>query len=178
MKLNDLRPNEGAKKKRKRVGRGIAAGQGKTAGRGTKGQGARSGGGKGPYFEGGQLPLVRRLPFKRGFSNIFRTEYQEVNVDQLDDRFRKGSVITPERLAELRLIRDAEEPVVILGRGELKKNFTVHAHRFSKGAQEKIVAAGGKMELLELSLTGARVTVKRLRKDQLAELRAKKKQSA
>ena len=87
MKLHDLRPDPGATRKRRRVGRGIAAGQGKTAGRGTKGQGARAGGGKGPYFEGGQLPLVRRLPFKRGFTNIFRIEYQEVNVDLLD-RFR------------------------------------------------------------------------------------------
>ncbi len=81
MKLHDLRPAEGATKKRKRVGRGISAGQGKTAGRGTKGTGARRGGGKGPYFEGGQLPLVRRLPFKRGFNNVFRIEYQEVNLD-------------------------------------------------------------------------------------------------
>src|SRR5690606_22128070 len=97
---HDLRPDEGAKKNRKRVGRGISAGQGKTAGRGTKGQGARSGGGKGAYFEGGQLPLVRRLPFKRGFTNIFRVEYQEVNVEGLARLFSAGETVTPEAMAE------------------------------------------------------------------------------
>ncbi len=89
MKLHDLRPADGSTKKRKRIGRGISAGQGKTSGRGTKGQHARSGGVKGPYFEGGQLPLVRRLPFKRGFTNIFRVEYQEVNVEDLGARVRR-----------------------------------------------------------------------------------------
>jgi large subunit ribosomal protein L15 len=173
MKLHDLRPNEGANKKRKRVGRGPGAGQGKTAGRGTKGQGARTGGGKGHYFEGGQLPLVRRLPFKRGFSNIFRVVYQEVNVDQLAD-FRKGSKLNPEKLAEAGLIRDAEEPVVILGRGEIEKSFTVSAHRFSKSAKEKIEAAGGSVEVLELEFTGARATVKPLRKEQIEALRDKR----
>jgi large subunit ribosomal protein L15 len=173
MKLHDLRPDPGATKKRRRVGRGIAAGQGKTAGRGTKGQGARAGGGKGPYFEGGQLPLVRRLPFKRGFTNIFRIEYQEVNVDLLD-RFRKGSNITPEKLHQAGLIRDAEQPVVILGRGELEKSFKVSAHRFSKSAQEKIEAAGGTVEKLELEFTGARATVKKLPKAEIEALRAKR----
>ena len=97
MKLNDLRPSPGSKKKRKRVGRGISAGQGKTAGRGTKGQGARSGGGKGPYFEGGQLPLVRRLPFKRGFTNINKITYKPVNVGSLEN-FKSGTEVGPEIL--------------------------------------------------------------------------------
>ena len=100
MKLHDLRPDKGSKKRRTRVGRGISAGKGKTAGRGTKGQGARRGGGKGPYFEGGQLPLVRRLPFKRGFTNIFRIEYQEVNIDALQERFSDGDTVSPETLVE------------------------------------------------------------------------------
>ena len=174
MKLHDLRPDEGSRKKRKRVGRGIAAGQGKTAGRGTKGQGARAGGGKGPYFEGGQLPLVRRLPFKRGFTNIFRIEYQEVNVDQLDKRFKSGADVTPEALAEVGLVQKADQPVVILGRGSVSGKFAVKAHRFSKSAREKIETAGGSVEELELLLTGARATVKRLRKEQIADLEAKK----
>ncbi|HEC22667.1 MAG TPA: 50S ribosomal protein L15 [Chloroflexi bacterium] len=174
MKLHDLRPPKGATKKRKRVGRGISAGQGKTAGRGTKGQGARAGGGKGPYFEGGQLPLVRRLPFKRGFTNIFRIEYDEINVDQLENRFEAGAEVTPQTLAEARLIRDAERPVVILGRGELSKALTVKAHRFSKSAREKIEAAGGSVEVLELEFTGARATVKKLSRAQIEALRARR----
>jgi large subunit ribosomal protein L15 len=173
MKLHDLRPDSGATKKRRRVGRGYAAGQGKTAGRGTKGQGARSGGGKGPYFEGGQLPLVRRLPYKRGFTNIFRIEYQEVNVDLLG-RFRKGSNVTPEKLYEAGLIKDADQPVVILGRGELEKSLNISAHRFSKSAQEKIEAAGGTVEKLELEFTGAFATVKKLPKAQIEALRARR----
>lgn len=174
MKLHDLRPHKGATKKRKRVGRGYSAGQGKTAGRGTKGQGARSGGGKGAYFEGGQLPLVRRLPFKRGFTNIFRIEYQEVNVDDLARVFADGDVVTPEVLAERGLIKKAGDPVVILGRGELGVKLEVKAHRFTKSAREKIEAAGGSVETLELLVTGARATVKKLRKEQLARLRAQK----
>lgn len=174
MKLHDLRPDKGATKKRTRVGRGISAGKGKTAGRGTKGQGARAGGGKGAYFEGGQLPLVRRLPFRRGFTNHFRIPYQEVNVDQLEERFRKGSTVTPEKLAEAGLIRDAEQPVVVLGRGELTKNFKISAHRFTKGSLEKIEAAGGSTELLEVELVGAHATIKKLRKEQLEAMRASK----
>lgn len=171
MKLHELRPDEGATKKRKRVGRGISAGQGKTAGHGTKGQGARAGGGKGPYFEGGQLPLVRRLPFKRGFTNIFRIEYQEVNLDDLARVFEANAEISPETLAARGLIRKATDPVVILGRGELDIPLKVSAHRFSKSAQEKITAAGGSVVTLELDITGARATVKKLRKEQLAALR-------
>jgi large subunit ribosomal protein L15 len=168
MKLHDLQPAEGSKKKRIRVGRGISAGRGKTSGRGTKGQGSRSGGKKGPYFEGGQLPLVRRLPFKRGFTNIFRIEYQEVNVSKLND-LDAGTVVTPALLAEAGLVRDADKPVVILGEGELTKKLTVHAHRFTKSAAQKIEAAGGSMETLEIKLKGALATVKRLTKEQLAK---------
>jgi len=174
MKLHDLRPNEGAKKDRTRVGRGIAAGKGKTAGRGTKGQNARSGGGKGLYFEGGQLPLARRLPFKRGFTNIFRIEYQEVNVNDLSERFENGESVTPDSLVEHGLLRDAELPYVVLGRGELDKKLTVHAYRFSKSAAAKIEAAGGTTEKLELLVTGPFATVKKLRKEQLAALKADK----
>ncbi len=150
MKLHDLQPSKGSKKSRKRVGRGIAAGQGKTAGRGTKGQGARSGGGKGPYFEGGQLPLVRRLPFKRGFRNIWRVEYAEVNVDRLN-QFRAGSVVTPETLTKAGVVRSTKKPVVVLGRGSLKKSLTVKAHRFSASARAQIEAAGGTVEVLPLA---------------------------
>ena len=174
MKLHDLRPDEGAKKNRKRVGRGISAGQGKTAGRGTKGQGARSGGGKGAYFEGGQLPLVRRLPFKRGFTNIFRIEYQEVNLESLARVFNAGDVATPATMAEKGLIKKADQPVVVLGRGELPVALTVEAHRFSKSAQAKIEQAGGSTKTLELEFPRPLLTVKKLRKEQYAALREKR----
>ncbi|MAS37634.1 MAG: 50S ribosomal protein L15 [Anaerolineaceae bacterium] len=172
MKLHDLQPAKGSTKKKTRVGRGISAGKGKTAGRGTKGQGARSGGGKGPYFEGGQLPLVRRLPFKRGFNNIFRIEYQEVRVEQLNahDGIAEGAEVTPAVLAELGLVREADRPVVVLGNGDLKKKLTVNAHRFTKSAAEKIEAAGGTTNKLELKLTGAHATVKLLPKAELEKL--------
>jgi large subunit ribosomal protein L15 len=170
MKLHDLQPAEGSKKKRIRVGRGISAGRGKTSGRGTKGQGSRSGGKKGPYFE--ELPLVRRLPFKRGFTNIFRINYQEVNVSKLND-LDAGTVVTPALLAEIGLVRNADKPVVILGEGELTKKLTVHAHRFTKSAAQKIEAAGGSMEKLEIKLKGALATVKLLTKEQLAKYYAK-----
>jgi len=147
MNLHDLRPALGSKKRRKRVGRGIAAGQGKTAGRGTKGQNARSGGSKGPYFEGGQLPLVRRLPFKRGFTNIWRVEYAEVNLERLQE-FSQGAEVSPETLAEAGIIKSARKPVVILGQGELNRPLTVKAHRFSASARAKIEAAGGAVEVL------------------------------
>lgn len=174
MKLHDLRPAEGSTRKRKRVGQGISAGQGKTAGRGTKGQGARAGGGKGAYFEGGQLPLVRRLPFKRGFTNIFRIEYQEVNLDDLAAAFAAGDTVTPESLAERNLIKKADGPVAVLGRGDLPIKLTVRAHRFSKPAQAKIEQAGGTVEQLQLLVTGPLATVKKLRKEQLAALRARR----
>ena len=147
MKLHELRPAKGAKKKKRRVGRGIAAGQGKTAGRGTKGQNARAGGGVRPYFEGGQLPLVRRLPHKRGFTNIFKVHYKPINLDRLDD-FAAGDEISPATLAEAGIIKSPSEPVVILGRGELDRPLTVKAHRFSASAREKILGAGGSAEVL------------------------------
>ncbi|MFQ5610933.1 MAG: 50S ribosomal protein L15 [Anaerolineae bacterium] len=150
MKLHELRPAPGSKRSRKRVGRGIAAGQGKTAGRGMKGQGARSGGGKGPYFEGGQLPLVRRLPFKRGFTNIWKIHYTPINLDTLAERFKNKAEVTPKTLVEARLIKKTSEPVVVLGRGDLKKALTVKVHRVSASAQQKIEAAGGSVELIPL----------------------------
>ncbi|GAB4477708.1 MAG: 50S ribosomal protein L15 [Anaerolineales bacterium] len=151
MKLHELKPQEGAKKERKRVGRGIAAGQGKTAGRGTKGQGARSGGGTRLYHQGGNLPFFRRLPFIRGkgFTPINRVEYNEVNLYQLT-QFPAGSEVTPETLAQARLLRNERNPVVILGEGELDTALKVKVHRVSKGARAKIEAAGGSVELLEL----------------------------
>ncbi|PJF24728.1 MAG: 50S ribosomal protein L15 [Phototrophicales bacterium] len=171
MKLHDLQPDPGARKKRTRVGRGISAGKGKTAGRGTKGAGARGRNArKGPYFEGGQLPLVRRLPFKRGFTNIFRIDYQEVNVYDLQELFKAGETVTPALLAERGLVRDADKPIVVLGTGDLSKALTVKAHRFSKSAAEKIAAAGGSTDKLELKVIGARATVKLLPKAKLAEL--------
>lgn len=150
MKLHDLKPQEGSKKDRKRVGRGIAAGQGKTAGRGTKGQGARSGGGTRLYHQGGNLPFFRRLPFVRGkgFTPINRVEYNEVNLDQLK-AFSAGSEVTPESLLEAHLLRDPRKPVVILGRGDLNVALKVKVHRVTKGALSKIEAAGGSVEILE-----------------------------
>jgi large subunit ribosomal protein L15 len=148
MKLHDLKPNEGSKRNRKRIGRGISAGQGKTAGRGTKGQGARTGGSTRLYHQGGNLPFFRHLPFKRGFTNRNRVEYNEVNLDQLEG-FRKGSKVTPETLEKARLLRDPRKPVVILGRGDVQKALNVSVHRITKGAREKIEAAGGSVELLE-----------------------------
>ncbi|MBC7811688.1 MAG: 50S ribosomal protein L15 [Burkholderiales bacterium] len=174
MKLHELKPAPGSKKKRTRVGRGIAAGQGKTAGRGTKGQGARSGGGKGPYFEGGQLPMVRRLPFKRGFNNIFRIDYQEVNVGELNDAFEAGATVTAEALRERNLIRDVAKPYVVLGTGEISKKLTINAHRFTKSAEQKITAAGGSVNKVELLVKGAFATVKKLTKEQLVKLQSQK----
>ncbi|MGD1991996.1 MAG: 50S ribosomal protein L15 [Anaerolineae bacterium] len=147
MKLHELRPAEGSKKRRKRVGRGIAAGQGKTAGRGTKGQKARSGGNLPPYFEGGQLPLVRRLPFARGvgFRDPWRVQFTPVNLERLDG-FEEGSVVNPETLAEAGIIKRSDELVVILGRGDVDVPLTVQAHRFSKSARAKIEDAGGTTE--------------------------------
>ncbi len=147
MKLHELRSPEGTKKKRKRVGRGISAGQGKTAGRGTKGQGARTGGVKGPYFEGGQLPLVRRLPHKRGFTNVGKVQYTAVNLDRLAG-FAAGTEVSPESLAAAGIIKRADEAVAILGRGTVDRPLTVKAHRFSASARAQIEAAGGVAEVL------------------------------
>lgn len=150
MKLHDLQPAPGSKKKRKRVGRGHAAGQGKTAGRGTKGQGARSGGGKGPYFEGGQLPIVRRLPFARGvgFTRIGRIKYAAVNIKRINVYFENDQEVSPETLAQVGIIKKPTQAVAILADGELEKAYHVKAHRVSKAARAKIEAAGGTIELL------------------------------
>ncbi len=149
MKLHDLRPAEGAHKDRKRVGRGISAGGGKTAGRGTKGQNSRTGGGVRPYFEGGQLPLVRRLPRLRGFNNIWRVEYTPINLQRLN-RFEAGSEVTPEALVAEGMIKSVREAVKILGTGDIDRPLTVKAHKFSASARDKIVAAGGTVEELAL----------------------------
>lgn len=145
MLLHELQPAPGARKRPKRKGQGIAAGQGKTAGRGHKGQKARSGGGVRRGFEGGQMPLTRRLP-KRGFVNEFRKEFATVNVSALN-RFEDGTVVTPELLRTERLVRKPLD-VKILGNGDLKRSLVVRAHAFSQGALEKIAAAGGKAEVI------------------------------
>ncbi len=157
MKLHELRPAAGAVKRRRRVGRGIAAGQGKTAGRGTKGQNARSGKGVPGYFEGGQLPLVRKLPFLRGvgFRDPWHVEFTPVNVARLS-QFERGAEVTPAQLAQAGIIKSADELVVILGNGTLEQALTVKAHRFSAGARAKIEAAGGKVEELPWQRGGYR----------------------
>lgn len=175
MKLHDLKPAKGSTHKEHRVGRGKAAGQGTYAGRGIKGQHARGKMGKRAYFEGGQLPLVRRLPFKRGFTNIFRIEYQEVNVGDLNKGFESGTVVNPETLVAAGLLRHIEEPVVILGMGDLDKKLTVQAHRISKSAAEKVEKAGGSFEKLELPITGAAATVKKLRREDYEKLLEQKR---
>ncbi|MBN1373072.1 MAG: 50S ribosomal protein L15 [Anaerolineaceae bacterium] len=149
MKLHDLFPNEGSKKKPKRKGIGISAGQGKTAGRGTKGEGSRSGTGGNLYRQGGNLPFYRRLPFIRGegFTPPNQVEYNEINVDQLD-KFQAGTEITPELLAEANMLHKNSNPVVVMGRGELSVALTVKVQRVTKSAQAKIEAAGGKVELI------------------------------
>ncbi|MBM7583039.1 large subunit ribosomal protein L15 [Caldicoprobacter guelmensis] len=146
MKLHELRAPEGSNKKPKRKGRGIGSGHGKTAGRGHKGQKARSGGGVRPGFEGGQMPLTRRIP-KRGFTNIFAKEYSEVNVGALEI-FEPGTIVTPELLKEKGLIKKVKDGVKILGDGELTKSLIVKAHKFSRTAQQKIEAVGGKAEVI------------------------------
>ena len=146
MKLHELRAAEGATKNRKRRGRGTATGQGKTGGRGMNGQTSRSGGGVRLGFEGGQMPLYRRLP-KRGFNNIFGTEYTTVNVKDLN-RFEAGTEVTPELLAEVGMIKQVKDGVKILGDGELNVALTVKADKFTNSALEKIEAAGGKAEVI------------------------------
>jgi len=150
MKLHDLVPNPGSKKNRKRVARGISAGQGKTAGRGTKGEGSRSGSGGKIYRQGGNLPFYRRLPFMRGqgFTPRNQVEYNEVNLDQLTESFQANGDVNPESLEKAHLLRDPRNPVVILGRGEMKVALKVRAHRVSDGAKSKIEAAGGSVELI------------------------------
>ena len=148
MKLHELKPNAGATHRRKRVARGISAGQGKTAGRGTKGQGARQGGGPSQYFQGGNLPFFRKLPFKRGFSPLTRVRYQEVNLDQLTE-LPKGTGCHAGISGRAGLVRTPEMPVAVLGRGEIKSAITVRVQKVSGGAKTKIEAAGGKVEAWE-----------------------------
>ena len=147
MKLHELRPSEGAFKTSKRLGRGTGSGLGKTSGKGHKGQNARSGGGVRPGFEGGQLPLFRRLP-KRGFSNaMFKVEYATINVSDLE-KFENGAVVTPELLKEMGILKKQLAGVKVLGNGNLTKKLTVKASKFSKSAIEKIEAIGGKAEVI------------------------------
>lgn len=146
MKLHELRAAEGSTKNRKRRGRGTATGQGKTGGRGMNGQNSRSGGGVRLGFEGGQMPLYRRIP-KRGFTNIWATEYEIVNVEDLN-KFEAGTVVTPELLIETGMVKQVKDGVKILGEGSLEKGLTVQAHKFSKTAVEKIESAGGKAEVI------------------------------
>ncbi|MBP3953427.1 50S ribosomal protein L15 [Bacillus suaedae] len=146
MKLHELKPAEGSRKVRNRVGRGIGSGNGKTAGKGHKGQNARSGGGVRPGFEGGQNPLYRRLP-KRGFTNPTRKEFTIVNLDELN-RFDKGTEVTPELLIETGVVKNVKHGVKILGNGNIEKSLTVKAHKFSASAVEAIEAAGGKTEVI------------------------------
>ncbi|MGP7819292.1 50S ribosomal protein L15 [Niallia sp. 01092] len=146
MKLHELKPAEGARQERKRKGRGIGSGNGKTAGKGHKGQNARSGGGVRPGFEGGQTPLFRRLP-KRGFTNINRKEYAIVNLDVLN-RFEDGAEVTPELLIETGIVSNEKAGIKILAKGKVEKKLTVKAHKFSSAAKEAIEAAGGQTEVI------------------------------
>ncbi|MFD2216901.1 MULTISPECIES: 50S ribosomal protein L15 [Bacillaceae] len=146
MKLHELKPAEGSRKTRNRVGRGIGSGNGKTAGKGHKGQNARSGGGVRPGFEGGQTPLFQRLP-KRGFTNINRKDFAIVNLDVLN-RFEDGTEVTPELLLETGVVSNVKSGVKILGNGQLEKKLTVKANKFSASAKEAIESAGGTAEVI------------------------------
>jgi large subunit ribosomal protein L15 len=148
LKLNDIQAPAGANREKKRRGRGSASGQGKTGGRGTKGQKARSGGSVPPWFEGGQMPLNRRLP-KRGFTNIFKKHYQLVNLDQLEKRFEAGQSVNGETLAEAGLVKHAARPIKLLGRGELSKQLTIEVDRASQTAVKAVEAAGGTVTVKE-----------------------------
>jgi large subunit ribosomal protein L15 len=147
MSLDKLKPADRSKFKKKRVGRGPGSGLGKTSGRGHKGAQSRSGYSFKRGFEGGQMPLHRRVP-KRGFNNIFRTEYDVVNLDQIESRFDAGATVTPEALRAAGLVSDRTSLIKVLGRGEVTKALTVHAHKFSGTATEKIAAAGGRAEAI------------------------------
>jgi len=148
MRLEDLRPSKGSARRRRRVGRGYGSGRGgHESGRGTKGQNSRSGGGVRVGFEGGQTPVWMRFP-KRGFRNPNRVDFACVNVDTLAARFSERDEVTPEMLREMRLVKDRFAPVKILGRGELTKPLTVHAHRFAESAKRKIEEAGGRAEVI------------------------------
>jgi large subunit ribosomal protein L15 len=146
MKIHQLSQPKGARKVAKRVGRGIGSGNGKTSGRGHKGQKSRSGGGVRRGFEGGQMPLMRRLP-KRGFHNLFRKEYTIINIRDLD-RFSEGEEVNPQTLKEKGIVKSLRDGIKVLGEGELKKKLTVCAHKFSKAAEEKIRSAAGEIKVL------------------------------
>jgi len=148
MRLHELAPPKGAHRKRRRIGRGLGSGRGTTAGKGTKGQNARAGGGVPPYFEGGQLKLVKKLPFRRGFVNRSRVEYQAVNLKDLQ-RFEAGSTVDVAALIAAGLVKNDREHVKVLGNGEIDRALTITAHRFSATAREKIEAAGGTCNALE-----------------------------
>ncbi|MFZ0482796.1 MAG: 50S ribosomal protein L15 [Desulfobacterales bacterium] len=145
MKLNELSPPEGSRGTRKRVGRGVASGQGKTAGRGTKGHNSRSGGGVRPGFEGGQMPLHRRLP-KRGFANIFKKKIAVINIRDLE-RFESGSIVDEAALIRAGLVKGRRDGIKLLGQGEIKIPLTIKVNGVSKNAREKIIAAGGNIEV-------------------------------
>lgn len=146
MKLHELKAADGATKKSKRKGRGSASGQGKTAGRGMNGQNSRSGGGTRLGFEGGQMPLYRRIP-KRGFTNIWAKKYTELNVDVFN-RFDEDTVVTPDLLKEMGIVKQVKDGIKVLGNGKLEKKMTIQAQKFSKSAVEKIESAGGKAEVI------------------------------
>jgi large subunit ribosomal protein L15 len=146
--MHELKAPEGATREHKRIGRGHGSGKVKTGGKGTKGQNARAGGGVPPYFEGGQLPLIRKLPYRRGFRNPFRVPFREVNVRDLAN-FPSGSTVGPEEFETAGVLRGKTGPVKVLGQGELSVKLTVRAHKFSAGAQEKIRSAGGVTETIE-----------------------------
>lgn len=147
MKQNQLRPPEGSKHKRKRVGRGDGAGTGTYSCRGLKGQKSRSGGGVRPLFEGGQNPLVKRLPYKRGFTNIFRTESVIVNVGRLEV-FPHGAEVAPQELVAAGIVKGLKGPIKVLGQGEITHQLVVKAHKFSQTARKKIEGAGGRVEVI------------------------------
>jgi len=148
MRLNELKPPKGSTRTSIRIGRGHGSGKVKTGGKGTKGQNARAGGGVPPYFEGGQLPLIRKLPYRRGFTNPFRVPFREVNVKDLAD-FPEGSTVGPEEFEIAGVLRGKKGPVKVLGHGEMSVKLTVRANKFSAGAKQKIEAAGVTAETIE-----------------------------
>ena len=148
MRINDLQPPSGSTRERIRIGRGHGSGKVKTGGKGTKGQKARTGGGVPPYFEGGQLPLIRKLPYRRGFRNPFRVDFREVNVRDLAE-FPAGSTVGPDEFEIAGVLRGKTGPVKVLGQGDLAVGLTVRAHKFSAGARQKIESAGGSVEVID-----------------------------
>lgn len=157
MRLHELTAPDGSSRERIRIGRGHGSGKVKTGGKGTKGQKARTGGGVPPYFEGGQLPLIRKLPYRRGFRNPFRVEFREVNVRDLAN-FPAGSTVGPEEFEIAGIVRGGSGPVKVLGQGELSVKLTVRANKFSASARQKIEAAGGTVESLEAPAAGEEET--------------------